>query len=258
MRGLALALLAGCFGGDTYIVTGTVLEVRPDEVVLDHDAIEGFMEPMVMPFRRTGRAAAIDLVPGQRVVARLVVGDEGSALTNVRITAEQPPPRMDRGGVLEPGARPPMLRIESTGGPIVLGSAPTPPIALTFLYTRCPIPEACPALVLRLQALQEALRGTDAQLVALTMDPDHDTLEVLAAFGAEAGAEPPRWVFARASEGVLERLALAAGLAVIVEDGTIVHSQRLLVLDRAGRLVERYDTVDFPLDRVVDQLRGRK
>src|SRR5690242_2162905 len=43
-------LLAACWRGDVYIVKGTVVSVDGDEVTLDHEAIEGLMGAMIMPF----------------------------------------------------------------------------------------------------------------------------------------------------------------------------------------------------------------
>ena len=56
------------------------------------------------------------------------------------------------------------------------GDSPQAPTAVAFVYTRCPVPQACPATVARLGALQERLRGKLARILAVTIDPDHDTV----------------------------------------------------------------------------------
>jgi hypothetical protein len=55
--------------------------------------------------------------------------------------------------------------------------------------------------------------------------------------------------------GSVADLAMYGGLQALAQaDGSIAHASRLVILDRGGRLVERYDDTRFPLDRVVTQL----
>jgi protein SCO1/2 len=141
------------------------------------------------------------------------------------------------------------------GETVVLGPEQTDRVALTFVYTRCPEPAFCPAMFARLQALDAALADEPGiRLVAVTLDPDHDTPEVLAAHAATLGLSD-RFALVRAPD--LEALAMRAGLPVVRNEGSwdIAHGLRLLVLDRGGRLVERYDDARFPLERVASQLR---
>ena len=64
-----------------------------------------------------------------------------------------------------------------------------------------------------------------------------------------------RWLFARAEGDALTDLAMRAALRVVDDGKAIQHSIRLLVLDAKGRLIERYDDNNWPLERVVEQLR---
>ena len=48
----------------------------------------------------------------------------------------------------------------------------------SFIFTRCPL--SCPRITTVMKGLQERLAGTDVQLVSLSVDPEHDTPEVLA------------------------------------------------------------------------------
>ncbi|MCB9680127.1 MAG: SCO family protein [Alphaproteobacteria bacterium] len=255
----AALLLSACWGRDAYILHGVVLEVRPDgEVIVDHEAVPGLMGAMVMPFGLSDSARDAGLKPGDRIVARLMVHPDGTVLDKVRVTGHQalPEPTPPEGpGPIRPGQSFPTTQIPVTGGETwTIGQGQPKPTLLTFLYTRCPIPAYCPLTVSRLQALQDQV-GTDARLLAVTIDLAHDDLDTLQAFAASAGARPDTWRFGRVDGAAFDALALQAALPFTTGGGEIVHSLRTLVLDAQGTLVERYDDNAFPLDRVVTQLR---
>jgi protein SCO1/2 len=251
-------LTIACGANPVYIVEGTVVEVRPpDSVVLDHEEIPGFMAAMVMPFDVADPASLAELSPGDRVVARFEVSSRGSRLTQIRVTAEGSAPEVAEGPTpLRVGDVMPALTLPThDGSTIALGPEQPDRVALTFIYTRCPEPAFCPAMFARLQALDAALSdAAGVRLVAVTLDPDHDTPDVLAAHAAKLGLTQ-RFALVRAPD--LEALAMRAGLPVVRTEGSIeiAHGLRLLVLDRGGKLLERYDDARFPLDRVVTQLR---
>lgn len=254
-----LWVLAACGGGDVYIVEGVVVEVHPpDEVVLDHEPIAGLMDAMVMPFEVADAAMLNGLAPGDRVTARYRRDGSRGELVKLRVTGHGPPPAAATGPVpLRVGQTLPSIDIAvADGSTIRLGPEQTDRVALTFLYTRCPRPDFCPALLTRLQALEQALGDTpDVTLVAVTIDPEHDTLPVLAAYAASSNTHVS---FGRAPDGDLDALAMRAGLPVLrseTDEIDIQHGLRLLVFDRGGVLLERYDDARFPVDRVVEQLK---
>jgi protein SCO1/2 len=254
-----LSGLGGCWGDKAYIVEGVVLEVRsPTEVVVDHERIEGLMGPMIMPFEVQDPALTANLKRGDRIVARLHLEETGAVLAKLRVTGHVPlpAPAAPSGPLpVRPGEQMPRLEIPVNGGETwVVGEGQAKPTVLTYLYTTCPFPEYCPAVVMRLTSLQQAI-GTDAQIVALTIDPEGDSLERLAEFATASGARPEVWRFGRL-EGEGFKRAVLLGAVPMDYDGTeIVHSLRLLVLDAQGKLIERYDDNQWPEERVVQQLR---
>lgn len=267
---VALSLVLGAcgiaeWGQKVHIVQGTVLEVNPpDELVVDHEAIPGLMGAMVMPFRVGEPAMIADITPGDTIAARLVVEEDGAHLEALRVTGHGEVPKNYQPlgpAPLHAGDALPATPLTLTGGEsLVLGPDQGHPVALSFLYTTCPMPEYCPAVVTKLQALQQGLTSyPDPRVVAVTIDPEHDTLDVLERFAGEAGADPAHWRFARAEGGVLKDLAARAALPILTaeedeKDAEIAHGLRLLVLDGAGRLIERYDDNTWDVARVVSQL----
>lgn len=253
-----LLALSGCWGANAYIVEGTVVEVNePRTVVIDHKAIEGLgMGAMVMDFQVADPGMLADVRPGDKVTARMLLEDNGAVLEKLRVTGHgAPPPKPDAPPVpVKAGDLfPPFELALADGGTLRIGEGQDHPVALTFLYTTCPLPEYCPAIVMRLQALQPQL-PPKARIVAVTIDPEHDTPEVLRAFAETSGAGE-HWKFATMARPELDQLALRAGLHVVRDGGGIQHSVRLLVLGRGGKLIARYDDNDWPMQQVKAQLR---
>lgn len=251
-----LLLAAACHNDPTYIVEGTVLDLNsPTQIVVNHEAIAGYMPAMIMPFDAHGADVFEGLHKGDRIVARLRVEGHGLFLERVRVTGSSPPPP-ELSAVAAPlhaGEVLAAVQIPVTGGETwTVGAGQGVATAVGFVFTTCPNPAFCPATILRMQALQEKLPD-GARILLVTIDPTGDTLPVLEAYAAQVGAKE-RWRFGRLESDALRGLAERAALTVDATSGTIVHATRLWVLDAKGALVERYDDNRWPLDRVVTQL----
>ncbi len=113
-----------------------------------------------------------------------------------------------------------------------------------FVYTTCPGP--CPMISSRMGELQKPLRDTSVRLVSFSVDPAHDTPEVLRGYAEKLNAQPDRWEFLTGDKGTIYRLSrdgfkLAAGAAA---DGQPVHSTRMILVDRAGQIRGYYDATE--------------
>jgi protein SCO1 len=62
-----------------------------------------------------------------------------------------------------------------------------------FIFTRCP--SVCPGLTKAMQELDKRITDENIHLVSFSVDPEHDTPEVLRAYRAKNGIENPRWHF---------------------------------------------------------------
>ena len=255
---LALLFLAGCWGKDAHIVEGVIIEkISETQILVDHKEIPGFMEAMVMPFRVQDPAIIAELKPGDRIVARLRMDRAKAYLEKIRVTGHAPLPTRPAGGPvpIRNGQTLAAHQVSVTDGSTwTVGQGQGTPTLLSFIYTRCPMPEVCPLTVSRLQSIQDDLKGK-ARILAITLDPDHDTLEVLKEYAAQASADPATWQFGRIDEKLLHELTLYAGMPFGVNDeGTIVHSIRFLLLDAEGKMIERYDDNAWPKERILQQL----
>ncbi len=127
----------------------------------------------------------------------------------------------------------------------------------SFAFTSCP--SACPALVAALGRLQERYEKNDipVEIVTLTVDPEHDTPDVLAAYASELGADPTRWRFVTGSRAQLEALVVGGFKLALGEqpppDATmydIAHSTKIALVDAHGGVRGYYGTDEPGLDEV--------
>jgi len=114
-----------------------------------------------------------------------------------------------------------------------------------FIFTSCP--SQCVLMTDRLRGLQRDFTDvSELQFVSFTVDPAHDTPEVLAEYAARHGADS-RWVLVTGARQALHRVCqeefrLSVGDAA---DGQpITHSVKFILVDRAGQIRGYYDVTN--------------
>lgn len=251
-----------------HAIRGQLLAVQLDtgEVLLEHEAVPGVMGAMTMPFTVADRRTVIQRRPGDLVTATLVVGAERSYLEDVTLVGKAPLPGkatapLSNIAILAPGEPAPSLALTShLGQPVSIAEWAGHAGVVTFIYTRCPLPDFCPLLDRRFAEIQTAaeaeaaLRGR-VHLLSVSFDPDVDTPQVLRAHAARVGAHPG-WLFATAPAAVVDEFAAAFGVIVIREtDGTITHNLRTAVIGPDGRLATAYSGSEWTPAQVLDDVR---
>ena len=112
-------------------------------------------------------------------------------------------------------------------------------VAINFIYTSCP--DTCPLETAQLIRVQEILGdrlGRDVHFYSITIDPEHDTPEVLKEYRARFGA---RWTFLTGAENDIIDLRRKLGLYVEeIQDGTNNHNVNMIIGNQAtGRWMKR-------------------
>ena len=237
-----------------YEVRGQILSIdlERQQVLVDHEDIEGFMPAMTMPYTVQDGGLLEGKEPGDLVTATLVVEEVNAYLSTLTTTGHAPiqspaaAPLISDADLLKDGdVVPDHPLVDQSGMPRPIGSLQGHRVALTFIYTRCPLPDFCPLMDKRFADLQEEIRQSpelaDVRLVSVTLDPEFDTPAVLDAHAQALGADPGLWHFVTGDRD--EVLAFAKRFGVIAEPGepgTLVHNLRTAVIDPQGRLVKAY------------------
>jgi protein SCO1/2 len=272
---LAAVLLSACRADDskTYQLTGQILVVKPEtkEVLVKHEDIKGFMPAMTMPYTVSDAAILKDRAAGDLITATLKVAPDGAYLTSITKTGAAPVPEDARTTIpaaanvhlLQPGDTVPETRLtDQDGSPLSLADFKGQAVALTFIYTRCPLPQYCPLMdrrfaeVQKLAAADPALAG-NIRLVSVSFDPAFDRPEMLKAHAKKLGADRNVWHFATAPEEIVDRFAAEFGVNVIREkDGTITHNLRTAVIDRTGHVVSIVDNNAWTAEELAASLKN--
>lgn len=244
-----------------YTLVGVVREVKPEQqlVTIRHEAIPGFMPEMTMPFTLKQPDAFEDLRTGDEVQGKLVVREEHGEVASydlIDLVVTRPAPPEPRtlslsGGTatltpgvkeLKPGEAVPDFSVTTQEGePLKLSDLRGKVVVLTFIYTRCPLPDFCPLMDRKFSQLADRIkivpaRAENVRLLSISFDPEHDTPAVLADYARSRGAEPPLWSYAVASHEELGRVAAAFGLMYGPSRDEIIHNLSTAVIDPEGRL----------------------
>jgi protein SCO1 len=248
---VAGCLAAGCARGQRYELHGQVLAVdrARQELTIKHGDIHGFMPGMTMPFKVKDARLLEGRTPGDLVTATLVVQDDSAYLSEVVSTGHapltEPAPAVRTMDILAPGTRVPDVKLtDESGTARSLADWRGRVLAVTFIYTRCPLPDFCPQMDRNFAAAQRVILA-DPQLrdrvalLSVTFDPDYDTPEVLAAHARHAGADARVWRFATGEREAIERWAGQFGVSVLREGAdpaALTHNLRTAVINPDGTL----------------------
>jgi len=231
-------------------IVGQIQAVAPErgEVTITHQDIKGFMPGMTMPFK-AGKAVLDGRRPGDLVTGTLVVGEVDVHISKLTVTGhrELDPTTVlpaDGSAIIQPGdpVKDAAL-VDQDGKTRRLSEWRGHRLALTFVYTRCPLPEFCPLMNQHFRSLQNTIAQTpslaDVRLLSMTIDPAYDTPKVLKMFATGAGADPARWTFLTAAPA--EAATFMEQFGILAEHDPaneiqITHNLRTAVIDADGRL----------------------
>jgi protein SCO1 len=112
-----------------------------------------------------------------------------------------------------------------------------------FVFTSCP--SSCPAVTRAMSDLSDrfARNNIDVKIVSFTVDPEHDTPQVLAAYAQTVGADPALWRFVTGEPDAIRslvsegfRLGVGDRQAVDGDVYDIAHSTKLALVDGEGQI----------------------
>jgi protein SCO1/2 len=255
-------LLAGALPADAQqMLRGTVLAVQASEghVIVSGDAFNG-TPAMTMSYRVTDAATLAKLHLGDRITAAVDGSSRPWTLENIRVisgaNAALPPPPIRDVKELRVGDKVPQTQLlDQAIKPFTFSTFLGKNVVLAFIYTRCPDRRECPLTSAKFGQLQSMLRGRETHLVEVTLDPDYDTVSILARYAKNNGADPRRWTFATGATSDVLNFDAAFGLEPLTQpDGTLIHGEALAIIDRTGTIRNLVYTNSWSPQEIVAEL----
>ena len=257
-----------------YAVRGMVLRVdaATRTFTVSHEAIDGLMSAMIMPFEVRDARDLAPLGPGALVEFTLVVGAQAGYATDIHVrkyqTAEQDPLTARRLALLKKAAGrsvaplaagqsvPDFTLIDQSGQPVRFAALTAGKVvALNFVYTRCALPQFCLRASNVFSVMQRRFArqyGRDLVLLTITFDPERDTPDVLATYAARFNADPKMWRFLTGKTADVRRVCGLFGVESYLDEGLLNHSLHTAVIDRQGRVVSNVEGNQFTPEQLGD------
>ena len=257
----------------TFELKGQILAIDQarQEITVSHADSPGFMPAMTMPYKVRDANLLKGRTPGELIGATLVVEESDAYLQSIRhegvaaLPDERPAARaMDLLGVGE-AVRDGEL-VDPSGARRSLGDWRGQVLAVTFVYTRCPLPNFCPLIDRHFAAVQEQVRSSSdlqgrVHLVSVTLDPDYDTPAVLLRHAGRLKADPAVWSLLTGSREQIETFASQFGVSVVRENAQpseLVHNLRTAVIDGNGRLVTMLSGGEWEPAALIAEIRNAR
>jgi len=241
-----------------FLTSGTVQKLSPDEktIVIQHEAISNFMAAMTMPFHVKSARELTGLQPGDKIQFRLHVTESESWVDGiVRSGAASPPSVAPTPATGPVGAK----FTNELGHAVNLSELRGQALAITFFYTRCPLPDACPRLAKNFQVVSQKLAAlsnapTNWRCLSISFDPDFDSPAILRAYAMSYHYDPAHWTFLTGPPEKIARLAQDADFTFIADGNGFNHNFRTLIVDAHGRLQTVLPAGGDLSDQIVSEL----
>ena len=280
---MAILVLAGCHSGPqgdsqasadssfkVYKLRGKVVSTSAasGEVTLDHEAIPGFMDAMTMPYKLKDANILSELHPGDVITGDLLVSQASDAnvlLDHIVVVGQAKPDYKPKVSyhVPAPGDAVPDFKLRNQDGRVIhIDEFRGKEVLITFIYTRCPLPNFCPRVTHNFADINRQLASDPAlykrtHLLCVSFDPDNDTPQRLRAYGAtyigsDAKDAFAHWDFAVPEKPVLTKLAQYFDVGITeAPDNSITHTLSTTLIGADGKVVRFYPGNEWTVDQVL-------
>jgi protein SCO1/2 len=257
-----------------YHVRGEVREIDAEskQIRIKHEEIPNYMAAMTMPFDIRDMALLRGLKPGDEVGFELVVTEEDSWIVSIQKLGEEggtPAPnspnlaneeiqRVQTGETV-----PDFSLTDQDSRPIKLSEFRGKAVLLTFIYTRCPLPNFCPLMSKNFASLQDRLEKKfpgKFQLLSVSIDPEFDRPEILKEYAKRYTEKQATWTYGTGTTEQTDAVGAMFGLVQERVGGLVNHDLRTALIGPDGRLVHLWKSnvwTPYEVERRVEELLSR-
>jgi protein SCO1/2 len=247
-----------------YSMKGKVISVDKAKMkaTIDHREIPGYMEAMTMDFPIKDRDVLETLTKDAEVSAELVVDNAKGEywLENFAVTAPPDPANP---------ALPDFKLTNQDAREISMNDFRGRALAITFIYSRCPLPEYCILMSKNFSDLTNQLQNDPElkdkiRLLSISFDPTTDTPETLKKYGLgylgkDAKPDFTVWQLATGTDKEIRDVADFFGLRYETDanDKTqFNHSLRTIVISPDGKVRKVFAGGEWTTKELLQELRA--
>jgi protein SCO1/2 len=261
--------------GQHYDVRGVIRGISPDRTTLEiqHEDIPNFMPTMTMPFLTRDPKEIGDLKLGDAISFRMIVTAKDFWIdhvkkirredVDVREPKPKPTPEPQSSRLKEGDAMPAFSLTDQNGKQINAETFRGQPFVLTFVFTRCAVPNFCPRMTSNFSELQNLIKADSGvvaktHLLSITLDPAFDTPEILQQYGAHSSEDPNVWSLATGDPKEIDRLTAAFSVYRQTEGGTLSHGLATALIGPDGKIMKIWRGNTWTPDEIVSEIRAQK
>jgi protein SCO1/2 len=266
---LLCASLAACTKPEEkrYELKGKVVNVdkKGGVVSIAHEEIKDYMDAMTMPFHLKNTSFLDVMQAGDGVTATLVVTDSRSWLEDVVVAQVSVDEASNLAKPFEPNAGdevPDFPLLNQDGKPIHFAQYKGRALLLTFIYTRCPLPDYCPLMTSHFAEINKSLKAdaglyARTHLLSISVDPEYDKPAVLRAYGLQHNEQKDftHWELAAGKPEEVKKVAEYFGLTYQTEDNQIIHNLQTALIAPDGKFVKMYRGNDWTPAEVINDIK---
>jgi protein SCO1/2 len=252
-----------------YDLKGKVVLVEPDKhlVTVSHEDIKDYMPAMTMPYAVRNDEDLKILAPDDQITATLVVDGSEMWLENLIITRQSVnPAALATMKIAQPGDEVPNFALlNQNNREIHIKDYRGKTLLLTFIYTRCPVPEYCTLMSNNFAQIDRVLGQDPAlyektHLLSISMDPGYDKPAVLRSYGAAHTERYEKetfahWEFAGGTSEQVKDIAQFFGLTYFPEKDQIIHGLRTVIITPDGKVAKIYTGNEWKPEEVIEQIK---
>jgi len=227
---------------------------------------------MTMPYKLKDPNILSELHPGDVITADLLVSespDSGTLLDHIVVVGQAKPDHKPKVSyhVPSPGDAVPDFTLRNQDGRVIhLHQFRGNDLLITFIYTRCPLPDFCPRVTRNFADIHRRLAsdpGLDKKthLLCVSFDPDNDTPERLRAYGtsyigSDAKDAFSHWDFAVPNKAELATMAQYFDVGLTpAADGSITHTLSTTLIGADGKVVKFYPGNEWTASQLLADLK---
>jgi protein SCO1/2 len=129
---------------------------------------------------------------------------------------------------------------------------------LNFIFTRCSIPEMCPASTMRMKKLQTLAKQTKVPFVrflSITLDPEFDTPGVLKSYARAYSLDEGNFRLGTANKAVIDDLTRQFGIfRKNVEDLPLDHTMRTMIINSKRQIIYQFPGSQWSVEDFLSRL----